>query len=485
MSTNQVTDSRKIGLFLGPILFGLILLIPPPTGFSPAAWQVVATAAFMISWWITEAVPLPVTALLPIVLLPLLGVSDIKTAAAPFASPIVFLFMGGFMIALGMERWNLHRRIALNIVKLTGTNANGIIFGFMLATWLLSMWISNTATAIMMLPIALSVIDLLTKNQALSPEQYRGVANFSLSIMLGIAYAANVGGTATIIGTPPNVVFAGFMLDAYDREISFDKWILIGLPFATIMLAFIYWFIVKVLHPNRLGDFEGASALIQSEIDKLGPLSQGERRILIVFVTTAVCWIFRSLINRLIPGLSLTDAGIAMIATVVLFIFPINFQKGKFLLEWKDTEKLPWGILLLFGGGLSLAAALAKTGIIDLIGAQFSNMGEFGWIAVIGLTSVSLFLTEVMSNVALVTIFLPVVGAIAVALGLDPLIICIPVTLAASCAFMLPMSTPPNAIVFASGYLRVSQMVRAGIILNVIAILLIVLVTRLLIPLVM
>lgn len=474
--------SKKIGLFLGPALMAFLLLLPTPDPLSPAAWKVIAMAAFMLTWWITEAVPLPVTALLPIICLPMLGVSDMKTAAAPYASPIVFLFMGGFMIALAMERWSLHRRIALNIVKRTGTNANRIILGFMLATAAMSMWISNTATTIMMLPIALSVIDLLTqKNEGEYP--IIGIRNFALSIMLGVAYAANIGGTTTIIGTPPNVVFAGFIKQTYGYEVGFAQWMAIGLPFAAIMIGLTYWFLTKFLHPNHLGEFVGAQEVIHSEVEKLGPISKEEKRTLIIFLATALCWIFRALINKL-PGINLSDAGIAMLATIAVFIVPVNFKEGKFILDWKDTEKLPWGILLLFGGGLSLADAMASTGIIDLIGAQFSGYGKLGFWVILGLTAVSLYLTEVMSNVALVTIFLPVVGGIAVGLGMNPLHVCIPVTLASSCAFMLPMSTPPNAIVFASGYIKVSDMVRAGFILNIITVLLVVALITLLIPLV-
>lgn len=474
--------SKKIGLFLGPILMAILLSLPTPGVLSPEAWKVIAMAVFMLTWWVTEAVPLPVTALLPIICLPILGVSDMKTAAAPYASPIVFLFMGGFMIAVAMERWSLHRRIALNIVMRTGTNANRIILGFMLATAAMSMWISNTATTIMMLPIALSVIDLLTQKNGKKYSSI-GIRNFALSIMLGVAYAANIGGTVTIIGTPPNVVFAGFIKQAYNYEVGFAQWMAIGLPFATILIAITYWFITKILHPNRLGEFAGAQEVIHSEVAKLGRMSKAEKRTLVIFLATALCWIFRSLINK-ISGFNLSDPGIAMLATIAVFVVPVNFKEGKFILEWKDTEKLPWGILLLFGGGLSLAAAMEDTGIIDLIGAQFGGYGKLGFWVILGLTAVSLYLTEVMSNVALVTIFLPVVGGIAVGMGMDPLIVCIPVTLASSCAFMLPMSTPPNAIVFASGYIKVSDMVRAGFILNIITILLVVAIITILIPLV-
>lgn len=474
---------KKIGLFLGPLLFLLLLGMPAPAVLEPGAWKVIALAVFMLIWWVTEAAPLPVTALLPLVGLPLLGVSDMKMAAAAYADPIVFLFMGGFLIALAMERWRLHRRIALRIVRLTGTNADGIILGFMVATAALSMWISNTATTVMMLPIALSVIDLLTKEQeGAFPE--RGIRYFALSLMLGIAYAANIGGTATLIGTPPNVVFAGYIRQTFGYEVSFARWMMVGFPFAVILLTLTYLFVVRILYPNRLGAFAGAGELIGREAARLGPFSVGERLTLIVFLSTALCWVFRVQLNHLLPGLALNDSIIAMLGGIVLFILPVDFAHGKFVLDWSDTEKLPWGILLLFGGGLSLAGALERTGIIDLIGQEFSGMESGELLLIVGLSAVSLFLTEIMSNVALVLVLLPVVGGIAVAAGIPPLMVCVPVTLAASCAFMLPMSTPPNAIVFASGHLRISQMAKAGLVLNIITIILVVILSKTLMPLV-
>ncbi len=480
-------DYKGIALILGPLFFFLILLLPTPGPLSKEAWRVVAMAALMLTWWVSEAVPIPVTAILPIVITPLLGIEElgIQEVAAPYANPIVFLFMGGFMIALAMERWRLHRRIALNIVRLTGTNANGIVLGFMLATASISMWISNTATTVMMLPIALSVIELLTQESKEERNQ-KGMNNFAISIMVGIAYAANVGGTATIIGTPPTVVFAGYIQETFDYQVDFASWLILGLPFAAVMLLFIYWITVKFMYPNNLGRFEGAQELIEQELRKLGPLTIAEQRTMVVFVGTALFWIFRTGINRLVnaalPDFQITDTGIAMLATVTLFLVPLDWNKKRFLLEWKDTEKLPWGILLLFGGGLSLAGSLQATGIINMIGDQFSGVQQVSPLIILGLTAVSLFLTEVMSNLALVTVFLPVVGAIALGMDMNPLLFCIPVTLAASCAFMLPMSTPPNAIVFASGYLKIAQMARVGILLNIIAIVSIALLAQFILP---
>jgi sodium-dependent dicarboxylate transporter 2/3/5 len=474
--------TKKTGLFLGPLLCLALLLAPTPMPLTPEAWRVLALASLMLVWWITEAVPLPVTALLPMVGLPLLGLRTMEKAAAPYASPIVFLFMGGFMIALAMERWGLHRRIALNIVRLTGTHANGIILGFLIASAAISMWISNTATAVMMLPIALSVIELLTSQAGQYHRQ--GVQYFAIAMMLAVAYGANIGGAATIIGTPPNVVFAGYIRQTFDYEVSFAKWMMVGVPFAAVMLMCTYWVLARWTYPNRLGRFAGAGELIQQELARLGKMSVAERRTLIIFLLTAACWIFRVQLNQLIPGLGLSDPIIAMLAAVALFVTPVRFRDFQFLLDWKDTERLPWGILLLFGGGLSLAAALEDAGLIALIGEQFAHLEEASFLIILGLAAVSLFLTEIMSNVALVTVLLPVVGGIAVAAEIRPLLVCVPVTLAASCAFMLPMSTPPNAIVFASGYLRVSHMARVGLILNLITVIVVAIMTKTVLPLV-
>ncbi|MBT28445.1 MAG: anion transporter, partial [Thalassobius sp.] len=367
---------------------------------------------------------------------PLLGLYKMAEAAAPYSSPIVYLFMGGFVIALAMEKWNLHRRIALSIIKLTGTNANGIILGFMLATALLSMWISNTATAVMMLPIASSVIGIFLKDkEELTVRQ----KNFALSIMIGIAYAANIGGVATLVGTPPNVVFRGFMESTYQYEVPFAQWMLIGFPFAAVLLTITFFVLVKVMFPNRLGKFEGSAEIVDEEYKKLGKMSGQEKQVSVIFFFTAFFWVFRTQIQPFFDVIELSDPTIAMFFALVVFFVPFNFKKGLFLLEWKDTERLPWGILLLFGGGLSMAGAMQKTGIIDLIGSSIAENNTLSNFAIVSiLIAVMLFMTEVMSNVALVTILLPVVGGIAQGLGVEPLFVAIPVTIASSCAFMLP-----------------------------------------------
>jgi sodium-dependent dicarboxylate transporter 2/3/5 len=468
---------KKVGFLLGPILF-LIILFYPKEIINPIAHHVIAVAAWMICWWVTEAVSISVTALIPLTIFPLVGIMPIAEVAKSYAHPIVFLFFGGFIIALALEKVNLHRRIALSILKLTGTNADGVVLGFMLATALMSMWISNTASTVVMLPIALSVIKLLINDE---DGFTKNDQNFSLSIMLGIAFSANIGGMATIVGTPPNMVMVGVMKDQYDIDIGFFNWMMMGVPFAIIMLMIAYFFLVKVFYPNNLGQLKASGNIIDMELKKLGKVSRAEKVVLVIFLTTAFLWMIRSKLEIYFP--QITDTGISMLGALALFVFPLDFKNGKFTLDWKDTSKLPWGILILFGGGLALAGGLKTAGLIDLIGntiAQQEGLSIF--IITTLLIFVMLFMTELMSNVALVNIFVPVVAGIAIGLQVPVLQIVIPVTLAASCAFMLPMATPPNAIVFASGHIKVFEMAKVGIVLNIISIMLLVGITYLFIP---
>ena len=473
---------KKIGLLLGPALFFLILAIPVPDGLKPEAWKAIAMAAWMLSWFITEAMPLPVTALLPMVIQPLLGLAKVKDAMAPYSDPIIYLFMGGFTIALAMERWNLHRRIALNILRLTGSTANGIILGFFLSTALISMWISNTATTIMMMPMALAVIDLVNSRDE-DGKPAPGMRNFAIAMMLGVSYASSIGGVGTLIGTPPNVVFAAQMKELFKVQIPFGQWMAVGVPYALLLLLGGYWIIVRWVYPNGLGHIDGAQERLSAELAKLGPMSPGENRTLLVFCAAAAGWIFKLPIEKAIPGLVIEESVVGICAALLLFAIPIDWKNYTFALEWKNTEKLPWGILLLFGGGLSLASALSSTGIIDLIGQQFKGGDGSSWLFMFLLVAVTVFLTELLSNVALVVVFIPVIGAVAQAMNIDPVVMCIPVTLAASSGFMLPMSTPPNAIVFSSGYLTVPQMMRAGVWLNLLSIILMTVFGKLVVPL--
>jgi len=463
------------GLFAGPLCFAIMLLIPNPLPLEVQAWKVIAAASWMIIWWISEAVPIFATALIPMTLLPLLGIFSIKESTAPYANPIIFLFMGGFLIALAMEKWNLHKRIALTLITLTGTKANGIVLGFMLATFFLSMWISNTATTVMMLPIAMSVISLLVHELGLDREDKR-FRRFSLSLLLGIAYSANIGGASTIIGTPPNVVMVGYLKEFYDYDLPFSNWLLIGLPICLLILFLTYQMLVKWFYPNHLGRLEGSEEVIKRELSAMGPISKPEKRVLVIFIITAVGWILLQPINKLFGAPVLNNTIVGMVGGTLMFFFPLDLKKGQFLLDWEYTSRLPYGILLLFGGGLCLAKAMEITGIIELVGGEISEGGPYPyWLLVLLLTAVMLYMTEIMSNVALVTIFLPVVIGIAQGLDIPPLMLVAPVTIAASCAFMMPISTPPNAIVFASGHIRIKDMVRAGFWLNLISILVMVL----------
>ena len=480
-TSSEFSISKLIGLISGPFIFAVLLNANPAFGLNPEAWKVIALAAWMVAWWITEAMPLPVTALLPMIILPILGVFKQEEASAPYASPIVFLFMGGFLIALGMEKRNLHSRIALNLIRVIGTNPNGIILGFMIATAFLSMWISNTATAVMMLPIAMSVVKLLSER--ISDENKIGVKNFSLVLLLGIAYAANIGGTATIIGTPPNVVMVGYLDQFYDYDMAFGKYLMVGVPAAIIMITITYILLTKILYPNKIKGQKDTGELVTNKLLALGKVSRAEGLVAIIFVLTALTWIFRSPINNLIGSNLLNDTLIGMAGGILMFIIPVNLKKGEFIMDWSATKELPWGILLLFGGGLTLAKAMEVTGIIQTVGEAVSGNSQWElWLLLLVLTSIMLFMTELMSNVALCVIFLPVVLGIADGLNIPPLMLAIPVTLASSYAFMMPVSTPPNAIVYSSGYISMKQMVKAGFILNVISIIMLMILSQTLIP---
>lgn len=471
--------SKLTGLLLGPLLFFLIVLLPYDL-VSERGDLVIAVAAWMIVWWITEAVSISVTALLPLLLFPILKIMPLEEVGANYGSPIIFLFFGGFVLALALEKVNLHKRIALNIIKITGTTPNKVVMGFMIATASLSMWISNTASTVVMLPIALSVIHLLIHD---ADGFTRDDRNFALSVMLGIAFAANAGGIATVIGTPPNSVLIGLLENEYDIEVSFLKWMTIGLPFSLILLTICYLVLVKWMFPNRQLKFNASREVIQTELNKLGPTSGKEKMVLTIFGITVFLWIFRTVINELIPALQLSDTLISMFAAITLFAVPYRIKKGEFILEWQDTEKLAWGILILFGGGLALANGMSVSGLVDMVSGAIANAEISVLITASLLILLMLFMTELMSNVALIAVLAPVVAGIAIGLEIPMLYLLIPVTIASSCAFMLPMATPPNAIVFASGYIKVHQMARAGIVLNLISVILLILMFQFVLPL--
>jgi anion transporter len=453
------------------VIIALFLYFINPFQVAPDAARVLAVAGLMITWWIGEALPMPVVALIPLVFFPLLKISSMEQAASPYANPVIFLFMGGFMIGLAIEKWNLHRRIALNIIRLTGTSGDRIILGFIFSTGLLSMWLSNTATTMMMFPIALSVIQVMREND----RGEGNIANFSLVIMLVIAYASNIGGIATIIGTPPNVAYVAYIEKKYNYTVDFLNWMLICAPLAIILLLSMYWIMVKWMFPNRIKSDHATKQLIRDEIAELGPFSVNEKRVLTIFLFTAGLWIFKDLLNSIQDVFRLNDSMIAITGALALFICPASVTENKYasILEWEDTSKMAWGILLLFGGGISLATALENAGLMQQLGEWLSQFAGNQFLLLVVVVTVTMFMSEVMSNVAQVIVFAPVVSSMSDAIGMNPLMLGIAMTLAASCASMLPMGTPPNAIVFASGHIRLSHMVKAGFVINVISIILI------------
>lgn len=469
---------KQIGLLLGPSIF-ILLQFLTLDGLSSKAITVIALATWMVCWWITEAVSISVTALLPLIVFPLFDIMSMNEVGANYGSSIVFLFFGGFVLALALEKVNLHKRIALSIIHKTGTTPNRVILGFMIATAFMSMWISNTASTVVMLPIALSVIQLLVQSDGVFTKEER---HFSLSVMLGIAFSANAGGIATVIGTPPNSVLIGLLENEYNMEISFLKWMIIGLPFSATMIGIIYFVLTRWMFPNKGIEFASSNALIAQKLTDLGPTSPQEKHVLRIFAVTVFLWVFRSLINSFFPSLGLSDTMISIGCAIALFSIPHQFKKGVFILKWEDTSRLAWGILILFGGGLALAKGMSATGIVSLITDGIANANLNVLFTVSLLILLMLFMTELMSNVALVAVLAPVVAGIAIGLEIPLLYLLIPVTMASSCAFMLPMATPPNAIVFASGYVKVAQMARVGIFINLIAVVLLILMYRFVIP---
>lgn len=472
---NGFQSTKIAGLVLGPALFLLSSIFVPETFISPLAYKVLAVAAWVITWWITDAVPFSVTALLPLILFPSLGVMSVSRAAAPYANPIIFLFMGGFFIAIALEKHRLHERIALNLIRLTGTSGNGIILGFMISTAFISMWISNTATAMMMLPIALSVVKLIIPEKRMLGEgKLSGEQNFALGLMLAVGYAATLGGLATIIGTPPNVVFIGLLNDFNGQQISFGQWMLIGVPVAFVLLAANYILVTRILFPNKLQTIQGSAHLIGTRLTELGRMRREEKLVLIIFSLTSFFWIFQQLFNDVIFRAEvLNDTNIAMAGGLLMFIVPVSLKESKFILHWEDTKNMAWGILILFGGGLCLAEGLSEASIIQAVGGWIVSQTEYNAWFILLLIVTGVILSEMMSNVALVNIFVPVIFGIAQGLDINPVLLALPVTLSASIGFMFPIATPPNAIVFSSGYIRMKDMVRAGLLLNIVSILII------------
>jgi sodium-dependent dicarboxylate transporter 2/3/5 len=455
---------------------------------------------WMAVWWLTEAIPISATALLPLVVFPLFGAATMEKAAAPYADPLIFLFMGGFLIALSMQRWGLDRRIALNTLRLVGTRPTHMIAGVMLATAVLSAFVSNTATTAMMLPVALSVIHLVggtslemeDEEQLKNPDVAERVGtNFALCMLLGLAYSASLGGLATIIGSPPNAFLVGFVRNTisepYRMELTYARWLLIGLPLSIIFLPITWFLLTHVLYPVRIRHIPGGRNFIRAEIDKLGRADRGERLTVAVFLMTAGLWILRPLLvewqwtigaRSWVPFGGLTDAGIAMTGGLLLFVLPVDFRQRRFVMDWQTTKGLPWDVLVLFGGGLSLASAVQQNGVAEFIGRQATHFaGLPPLVIVLIVTTTVIFLTELTSNTATTATLLPVLAALAPGLGVHPYLLIFPAAIAASCAFMMPVATPPNAIVFGSGKITIPQMIKAGFWLNLIGILLVTVLT--------
>jgi sodium-dependent dicarboxylate transporter 2/3/5 len=483
-SIGQRARYQNIGMFIGPIVFVVMMMFAgTQTTMELHAWRVAAAGLWMAIWWATEAVPVPVTAFLPIVMFPFLEVSSLAQTTASYANPIIYLFLGAFILALAVERWELHKRIALVILSYTGTDGRYLIAGFMVVAALLSMWMTNTSTTMMLMPIALSVANVIAQqNSHLSPAQTK---SFQTAMLLGLAYAATIGGLATLVGTPPNALLAAFLIENYDIKITFASWMLVGVPVMIIMLPLAWISLTRWTFKIDIPANASVSQHLNTLRQDLGNMTKAEKRVAVVFFLVVVCWMLRRPISNLLEIDFLSDTGIVMTAALLLFLLPSGNKNQPQLMIWEDVSRLPWGVLILFGGGLSLASAVSSSGLAAWLGSSLTPLGSFGVFAlVIAATAVVIFLTELTSNVATAATFLPVVGAVALELGVSPLLLCIPITLAASCAFMLPVATPPNAIVYASGVLTIPQMVKAGAVLNVIGLLLLSVVSIWLAPLV-
>lgn len=475
-------SSRQIAGVIGLAGFSLTLFSPPPEALSVEAWRALGLTWLMAVFWMAEILPLAVTALLPIVLAPALGLAEVGSITRHYGHPLIFLFLGGFMLGLAMERWRLHERIALHTLSAMGGTPARELAGFMLATAFLSMWVSNTATTIMMLPIALSVVHLKGMKSASEGNPY------AVALLLGIAYAASIGGIATLIGTPPNALLAAYLSSQHEVDIGFAQWMIIGVPVCVVMLLLTWiWLSQVVARGFTAGTASGASEhngreLFHQRLITMGAPSAMERRVAVVFGLTAAAWIFQPVLARLFPAVSITDSGIAIACAVLLHALPAGNGKGSRLMDWETSQRLPWGVLLLFGGGLALAAVIQESGLAEAIALQLSVLKGLPIIIAIGIVTLTvIFLTEVTSNTATTAAFLPLLGALALAIGLPVEALAVPAALAASCAFMLPVATPPNAIVFGSGEITIKQMASAGLILSIAGMLVVTLVGTLLV----
>jgi sodium-dependent dicarboxylate transporter 2/3/5 len=457
---------QRIGLVLGAAAFLLLLMLPAPAGFSSTAWHTAAVTVLMAIWWATEALPIAATALVPLAALPALGVGPPDVIAAPYANSTIFLILGGFLVALAMERWRLHERIALNIVARAGTQPRAMVLGFMVATAIMSMWVSNTSTTLMMLPVAMSVVAVVDTDGG--NREGAGAEQFAHALLLGVAYAASIGGLGTLIGTPTNAIAVAFLREHYGIDIGFAAWLLYGLPAVAVLLPLAWWLLVRVVFRFGPGGGDATANVVRDALRSLGPITAAERRVAIVFGLLATLWIARPLLQHL-PGLAgLSDMSLGIVAGLALFLIPSG--DGGRLLEGADIRRVPWDVLLLFGGGLSLAAAIDSSGLSQRIGEQLAVVGGLPWIAlIVVVVGLIVFWTELTSNVATVSTFMPILAAVVAVTTAPPLAVLIPAAMAGTCAFMLPVATPPNAIVYGTGRIAIRGMMRAGIGLNIAA----------------
>jgi sodium-dependent dicarboxylate transporter 2/3/5 len=465
-----VTGYRRLtGLFLGPALFFLVLFLPLPAGMAPEGLRVAAITVLMAVWWITEAIPIPATALLPIVLFPVLGVLSGSDVTRAYGNHLIYLFLGGFLIAVTMEKWNLHHRIALHTIRMVGVTPRRIVLGFMLATAFLSMWISNTAATMMMVTIAMALLREVEHEISHQPGQFL----FGTALMLGIGYAASIGGVATLIGTPPNAIFAGVIEKTYDVNISFISWMGFALPLSLVMLAITWFYLTRIMFRSEVASLPGGRQLIHRQLKQLGPMSRQEKYVAAVFCAVASLWVLRGLYQP--AGFEMVkDSTIAIAGAVLLFLIPVNLRKGEFLLDWKTAVTIPWDIIVLFGGGFALAQGFNESGLTRWLAEQLSVLQGVDMVLVIAaVVLLVIFLTEVTSNTATASLLLPVMGALATAIDVHPFGLMAAAVVAASFAFMLPVATPPNAIVFGSRYVTIPQMVSAGVWLNLLGAILI------------
>ncbi|WP_347321621.1 DASS family sodium-coupled anion symporter [Rossellomorea sp. RS05] len=474
---------QMIGLILGPLLFLLAVLFVQPSDLSYEGRMVLAVTLWVATWWITEAIPIPATSLLPIILLPILSAVPMADVTASYGNPIVFLFLGGFMIALAMEKWNLHKRIALNIISVVGTSTSNIVLGFMIATGFLSMWVSNTAAVMMMIPIGTAITYQVSQalkgsKEDLSAEEEK----FSKVLIFAIGYAGTIGGLGTLIGTPPNIILAGIVSELYGVQISFGGWMLFAVPVVILLLLFTWMYLIKIAHPLKIKTIPGGKELIQNEKASLGRMSFEEKAVSTIFVFAAFMWVSQSFLWKgIIPGID--DTMVAIAAGVVLFLIPARKNGGR-LLDWGVAKDIPWGILLLFGGGLAIAGGFSSTGLAAWLGNQLKVLDGVSLLVMISVVTLLIMaMTEITSNTATATMILPIVASLALAINVHPYALMVPAAMAANCAFMLPVGTPPNAIIFATGKLKITEMVKNGFWVNVFCTFLIIGTVYLLLPL--